>query len=99
MKEPIFTPKSVADLEEIWNYIGQHSPQVADRFIGELLQAIDRLAQYPKLGRPRPQLRKGVRSFPHGNYIILYDVVAGRVHILHVVSGFRDLKQLLETPP
>jgi toxin ParE1/3/4 len=94
MIEPIITPRSEADLQEIWNYIAQDSPVAASRFIGELLQVADRLAQSPRIGRARPKFRKGVRSFPHGNYVIFYEVADNRVRILHFVHGSRNLQDL-----
>ena len=49
------------------------------------------------MGRARDEdLRPGMRSFPVGEYIILYRVQNEDVIILRVVRGNRDLPALFE---
>jgi toxin ParE1/3/4 len=50
---------------------------------------IDVLAQNPLAGRARPELGRGVRSFPVGNYIV-FDFPMG-VDVLRVLSGYLDI--------
>lgn len=93
--EPIYSPRSVADLETIWWTIAQDNLQTANNFVEQLKRTAQSLQDMPRMGRRRPDLAKGVRSFPHGNYLILYEIVYERVRLLHFVHGSRNLKRLL----
>jgi toxin ParE1/3/4 len=92
--EPIYTPRATADLAEIWQNIALDDPLAADHFIKQLMDAANRLAVTPRAGRLRPEYRKGIRSLPHGNYLILYEVVENRVRLIHFVHGQRNIKAL-----
>lgn len=66
------------------------------RLIGvdELDLAMRRLGDWPELGRPRPELRAGLRSLSIGNYLIFYRVRADAVEVLRVLHGRRDVDAL-----
>ncbi len=49
------------------------------------------IAENPKIGRDRPELSEGLRSFPAGSYLIFYRIWAREVAIVRVVHGARDL--------
>jgi toxin ParE1/3/4 len=53
------------------------------------------LARYPQLGRQREVLRPALRSYPAGNYVILYRIEGPDVLILHVFHGRRDIEALI----
>ena len=85
----------------VWIYIATESSSmdVADWFIDSLTQRFYLLSQRPHLVRGRDEdLRPGTRSFPVGNYVILYRVDHADVLILHVVRGTRDLKRCSADP-
>jgi len=46
------------------------------------------------MGRSRPDLAPGLRSFPVGKYIICYVPIENGIEIVRVVSGFRDIDML-----
>jgi toxin ParE1/3/4 len=53
------------------------------------------LATYPHVGRRRDEdLLPGLRSFPVGEYVIIYRVEAEDVLILRVIRGSRDIEAL-----
>jgi toxin ParE1/3/4 len=55
------------------------------------------LARYPHIGcRRDTDLRPGLRSFPVGEYIIIYRVEGGDVLVLHVTRGSRDINSLVD---
>ena len=67
---------------------------------GHLIDAItDRfwlLAKNPQIGRRRDSdLRPGLRSFPVGEYIIIYRTEGDDAIILHVMRGSRDIEGFL----
>lgn len=52
------------------------SNEIALRFTTRLRQECQRLATLPgTIGRARPELAEGLRSIPHGNYIILLQLM------------------------
>lgn len=83
------TRRARRDLVEIWSYIAEDSEDVADRFIDLLMSHSEVLGKNPYIGRVRDDLRKGCRSFPLGQYVIIYRVAKPGVHILHVRHGKR----------
>ncbi len=87
------------DLEKIWEYVfaGSGSEALADRQLDSIIERFYLLTTYPRIGRARDEeLGPGTRSFPVGNYIIVYRIVKNDVLILRVAHGRRDLKALME---
>lgn len=69
---------------------------MADRLIDAITDRFSLLASNPHIGRKRDEdLRLGLRSFPVGEYIILYRIGGEDVLILHVTRGSRDIPKLL----
>jgi toxin ParE1/3/4 len=91
-------PTAEAELDDIWYYIAKESGSIdiADRLIDSITDRFFLLSTRPHIGRRRDEdLRLGLRSFPVGDYIIIYRVENGDVLILHVIRGARDLEALL----
>jgi toxin ParE1/3/4 len=89
-------PQAEDELDEIWYYIARESGSVAiaDRLIDLITERFLLLGEYPYMGRSRDDLRAGLRSFPAGQYVIIYRVEDENVLILHVVRGSRDIEAL-----
>jgi len=83
------------DLEDIWLHIASDNLTAADRFVDELFDKFKLLASEPGMGRRREDLANALRSFPVGNYIIFYITIAVGIEIARVLSGFRDLPNVL----
>ncbi|HEV2620059.1 MAG TPA: type II toxin-antitoxin system RelE/ParE family toxin [Acidobacteriaceae bacterium] len=50
---------------------------------------------HPHIGRARDEdLRPGIRSFPVGDYVILYRLEGRRIFVLRVLHGSRNLRAL-----
>ncbi len=49
-----------ADLLEIWLYIARDSPSSADLFLDSIDEKCNVLAQFPEIGRSRPELAVGL---------------------------------------
>jgi toxin ParE1/3/4 len=56
------------------------------------------LTRQPLIGEPRSELAKGFRSFPVGNYVIIYEPIEGIVHVHRVIHGARDIEQMMWRP-
>ena len=87
--------RATDDLDEIWYYVATENGKRRDcqppgRFHREPLLS----SRHPHLGRRRDDdLGVGSRSFPVGEYVIVYCVENEDVLILRVVHG-RDLEAL-----
>jgi toxin ParE1/3/4 len=89
--------RAANDLDEIWYYVAKESGsvEIADRLIDSITNRFLLLASHPHLGRSRDdEFGVGSRSFPVGEYVIVYCVEHGDVLILRVVHGSRDLQAL-----
>ena len=88
-------PAAESDLDDIWWYIAQDSPQNADRFLDRIEERCCALAEFPNIGASRDDLRPGLRSHPVGNYLIFYFPLADGIDIVRVLRGSRDVDRLL----
>ncbi len=91
------TPQADSDLDEIWYYIAikSRSVEIADRLIDSVTDRFFLLASHPNVGRARDEdLRPGLRSFPVGEYVIIYRIQDEDVLILRVLRGSRNIEAL-----
>jgi toxin ParE1/3/4 len=90
----IIAPLAVVDLDEIWLYIAADSVKAADGVIDGMNEECHLIADNPGMGREREDLAPGLRSYPYGNYLIVYRESDDGVEIARVVHGSRNLKRL-----
>jgi len=57
-------PEAENDLEEIWWFIAQDSPDNTDRFLDRIQETCLALSDFPKLGVSREELKTDLRSHP-----------------------------------
>jgi toxin ParE1/3/4 len=65
-----FSPAADADLVDIASFIARDHVQRAITFIDELEATCTALVDYPHSGAARSDIRDGLRSKPHGSYVI-----------------------------
>jgi plasmid stabilization system protein ParE len=58
------------EIEEIADYLMEHSPRAAQRFLAALERVQQQLSEFPNSGAPG--LRPGTRRMVIGNYIVSY---------------------------
>jgi toxin ParE1/3/4 len=90
-------PQASADLDNIWYYVANDSgsSEIADQVIDSITDRFFLLGGHPYLGRSRDDdFGIGLRSFPVGEYVIVYLVEDKDVLILRVVHGRRDMEEL-----
>ena len=86
-----------SDLDDIWYYVASKSGsvEIADRLIDSITSRFFLLASHPNIGRARDEdLRPGLRSFPVGEYVIIYRIQNEDVLILRVLRGSRNIAAL-----
>jgi len=96
MARVVRTEQAEADLEEILDYLDEHSPDAADRFARIFKEKTEALAQMPEMGRAREELAPGLRSLNAGNYLIFYRPAVGGIQVIRIAHGSRDLPSLFE---
>ncbi|CAN5810800.1 type II toxin-antitoxin system RelE/ParE family toxin [soil metagenome] len=94
MATVVYSPQSIKDLAEIWDYVAHGSPEQADKLIERFRLKLQYLAQYNLLGRPRPELADHCRSAPVGRYGIYYRPIEDGIELLRLIHASRDIKRI-----
>ncbi|WP_446810682.1 type II toxin-antitoxin system RelE/ParE family toxin [Methylomonas sp. 2BW1-5-20] len=71
MPRLLIRPEAESNLDEIWWYIAQDSPNQADKFLYQIQETLLALADYPKMGSCRDEIKNGVRSHLHDGIDIM----------------------------
>jgi toxin ParE1/3/4 len=90
----IISPAASQDLDEIADYFLSRNIEAGEQFFAEFNKKCQNLAKFPNMGRTYAEIEPSLRGVPLDSYIILYRVIADRVEIVRVVSGYRDLGTL-----
>mgnify|MGYP001766919434 CR=1 FL=1 len=83
-----------ADLLDILEWVTRESGSLAlgRRFVADLREKCRHLASLPgTIGRPRPELRDDIRSFPFRGYVIFFRYVDDRFEVVDILEGHRDV--------
>ena len=91
MTRLVVTRRARDDLDDLWFYVAQDSIEAADRLIDKLFDKCMLIVHSPQIGRERPEIADGIRSFPVGRYLIFYHEKADTILVDRVLSGYRDL--------
>lgn len=82
------------NIGDVAEYIARETAntEVGERFASRLERQCEKLARLPgTLGRLRPELADGIRSFPIGSYIIFFRYLGDVLEIVNVLEGHRDI--------
>jgi toxin ParE1/3/4 len=91
----VWTPGAVRDLEQIHAYITADTPRYADVVAARIVQAFERLEDFPQSGRVVPELaRDDVRELIQGAYRLVYQLRGDRAEILAIHHGARRFPDL-----
>ncbi|MEN6534281.1 MAG: type II toxin-antitoxin system RelE/ParE family toxin [Bryobacteraceae bacterium] len=93
MKQLVIAEPAAHDLEEIVDYIALDNPVAAEGVYRGIVEAAQKLPQFPALGRPgrHPE----TRELSVSPYLIVYRVGPEAVTILAVFHTARDLAKAL----
>jgi toxin ParE1/3/4 len=92
----LYTQRALNDLAEIFGYIAEDDPEAASRFGASLLDHVDLLARFPRIGSVVGK-RSRVRKLLHSPMLVYYRVDEDMrlIEILHFRHGARmPLKDL-----
>lgn len=83
------------DIAGIAAFVAEDSKIHAGRVISGIRKTCHIIARTPGIGRSRPDLAEGVRSFPVGSYVIFYRVASDVVEIIAIIHGARDVTRIM----
>ena len=87
-----------ADLVEVWLQVADDGgPDRADEHILKLQTICELIASQPDMGVNRPEIVKGVRSFPVDRYVIYYEHYGPTLSVLRVWHAAQDPELLSVT--
>lgn len=87
-----FAQSAETDLLEIWLAIAEENLVAADVSLDTIQATASLLGTQPEMGRARPELADGLRSFPTRTpYIIFYLPDADGILVIRVLHHARDI--------
>jgi addiction module RelE/StbE family toxin len=87
----------VGDLTKIRSYIARDSDTYAAAFVERIIVAIERLADFPRMGRRVPEIDdESIRELIVDRYRVIYRVRTEAIDIAAVVHGARDLLRAID---
>ena len=96
----IWSPIVVEDLESIANWISQDSENYASSMIQEIVDAVETVSLFPRIGREVPELNDpDIREVIVHKYRVIYRVEHEAIKIGAVIHGARDLEKALRDRP
>ena len=96
--EIVFLQQALDDLEEIVLYIARDSKQNALKMHDRIMEAANRLRDFPMIGLAVPDEKIGGRGFRMigaASYLLFYKIFDDKIVILRVLHGRRDYPHLL----
>ena len=87
-----FTPKAEEDIDRIWLHIAEDNLNAANRFVGDLYDKLQLLADNPLSAVARPELGRLIRSRPFQSYMIFYEPLPDGILLLNVLWGGVDIE-------
>lgn len=87
-----FTDSAETDLLEMWLNIAEDNLSAADESLDSIRATVALLGNQPEMGRARPELADGLRSFPTRTpYIIFYLPHDDGLLVVRVLHHARDI--------
>ncbi|TDR37342.1 toxin ParE1/3/4 [Tahibacter aquaticus] len=94
MAQVFYTVQADADLLDLWEYIAQDNPAAATAQLRQIAASCQTVADMPGISRARQEIRRGLRTWPIGSYLVLHRDVPGGIEVVRVIHGARDLDVL-----
>lgn len=92
MPSVLFAETAQADVLELWLFIAEESTNAADGVVDDIHKEAQTLSLQPLMGRARPELAQGVRSWPTSTrYILFYVPSHDGITVLRVLHHARDI--------
>ncbi len=80
------TPLALSSMQLIGEYTeGKWGVVQRNKYLKELDNAFHELANSPKLGKLRSEIKQGMRSYQQGKHVIFYMVEPGQIVVLNIL--------------
>jgi toxin ParE1/3/4 len=83
----VWSPRAIEHLTHLRSYIASDNPNAANRIASTLLEAVERLAELPNLGRPGRVAGTRELVVPGTPYVIPYRLRGERLEVIAVFHG------------
>jgi toxin ParE1/3/4 len=83
----VWSPRATEHLAHLRAYIARDNPKAANRIAGTLLEAAERLAELPNLGRPGRVAGTRELVVPGTPYVIPFRLRGDRLEVIAVFHG------------
>jgi len=95
MSTVLFAQSAQTDLLEAWLFIAEENLSTADKVLDTIEHEANILATQPLMGRARPDLAEGIRSWPTSTpYILFYLAQADGITVVRVLHHARDVQSI-----
>jgi toxin ParE1/3/4 len=78
----VWSPRAIQHLAHLREYIARDNPKAANRIAGALVEAVERLAELPDIGRPGRVAGTRELVVPGTAYVIPYRVRTDRLEVI-----------------
>ncbi len=101
MREYSLSPTSRRDLVAAALYASKKAgtTQAGDRVVQRLTAVMEKLADFPTLGRARDESRSRLRSFPSKPFIIFYRRTRTGIHVHRILHQRQDAQRVFPQRP
>ena len=89
-----FSEQAANEILNTVSYISNDNPVAAENWLDRIEAVCFQLGESPYIGRERPELAEGLRSFPVGRFMIFYHVRETGVYIVHIVRSAMDIEKI-----
>ncbi|EGW39310.1 type II toxin-antitoxin system RelE/ParE family toxin [Desulfosporosinus sp. OT] len=90
---------AVLDLEGIKEFIERDSEYYAIEFTGRIIEMVEKLSDFPNLGRKVPEVEdEKIREIVFHNYRLIYKLSDESILVLAIIHAARDLNNMKQQP-
>ena len=88
----VYTDVAINDLKRLREFVAEHNPTAAARIAAQLVERVERLPDFPKMGTPveSAPVPDFVRDMVFGKYIVRYSLHPSAIIILRVWHGLEN---------
>ena len=83
----VWSPRAIEHLGHLRSFIARDNPKAANEIATTLLDAVERLAELPNLGRPGRVAGTRELMMPGTRYVIPYRLRGNRLEVIAVFHG------------
>lgn len=88
----VYAAEAIEDLERLRSFIAEHDPTSAGRVAEELVERMEKLQAFPRMGRPVAAAPdpESIRDMVFGRYVVRCSVHSETLVVLRIWHGMED---------